>query len=357
MIDLAGSSKALGRKIVRVDPVPIEWHDGLSIFASEPFLKSVGSEYGWLGGFDSRDKLRCVLPYTIVASAFLRMVRFRVETIPMNGALGIDEEKAFLNRAMGHFRAIGADLVIPATTSTIFRTFPEGADAAPYGTYVIDLLSTEEAIWNGVKSSHRRQIKTARKNRIEVADCAGDLGLVYSLVRDTFQRSRMPFMELAPFRRMIEGLGDNVRIMTASHNGVVQAGVVIPYSSFAAYYVYGGTVPEPATGAMHLLHWEAMCALRRKGVERYDFVGVRIAPEPGTKQDGLKTFKERFGGKLVDGYMWKYPFRRLRYELYCKAAQFRKGGDIVDQERHKLARFQAGGQSSLERGENSLPNS
>jgi len=68
----------------------------------------------------------------------------------------------------------------------------------------------------------------------------------------------------------------------------------------------------------------------------YDFVGVRIEPETGSKQEGLKNYKERFGGRLVRGYMWKYSIRPIKFLMYNMAVRIMRGGDIVDYERHKL---------------------
>ncbi len=79
-----------------------------------------------------------------------------------------------------------------------------------------------------------------------------------------------------------------------------------------------------------------MRRFRLLGVTRYDLVGVRINPAPGSRQEGLLKFKQRFGGRLVQGYLWKYALRPLKYRLYCLAARLRSGGDIVDQEHHKL---------------------
>ena len=72
------------------------------------------------------------------------------------------------------------------------------------------------------------------------------------------------------------------------------------------------------------------------GVRRYDFVGVRINPEKGSKQEGLKMFKERFGGQLIQGYIWKYAFQPLKFAIYNYAVRFQRGGDIVDAEKNKL---------------------
>jgi hypothetical protein len=322
--------------MITAAPVPIRWNPEMSIYASEPFLRSVGDRCGWLGGFDESGTMRCVLPYTVVRKTILRMVRFRVETMPVGKDLSIEDERGFLSSVMAYFRTAGADLVIPAATNTIFRTYPDGAAAAPYGTYVIDLTQPEDALWGNVSASHRRKVRLAMKDGVQIRSGPEELEMVFAMVRDTFGRSSLPFMGLESFKRFVLGLGDHVKVMIAEHRGIVQGCIVIPFSDHAAYYVYGGSIPEPQQGAMHLLHWEAIRHFRALGVRRYDFVGVRINPDKGSKQEGLMMFKQRFGGQLVEGYLWKYPLRPMKYHLYNLAARLRTGGDIVDSEQHKL---------------------
>lgn len=317
--------------------IDINWHPELSIYACEPFLKAVSDEYGWLGGFNDSGVLRCILPYTIIRkAAIFRLVRFRVETIPVNGNLDITEEKSFLNSAAGYFRSIGADMIIPATTNTIFNTYPDGAVAAPYGTYIIDLTQDEETLWSGLHSSHRRKVRLALKQGIEIRNSLDDLKTAYELIRDTFKRSNMGFMDYEEFKRYVYSLKDNVKVLIAYYKNAAQGCVVIPFSLYRAYYVYGGSVPKPQTGATNLLHWEAIHLFHEMGVKSYDFVGVRIKPESGTKQEGLMHYKQRFGGKLVQGYMWKQAFSPVKFALYNLAVSRQRGGDIVDHEHHKL---------------------
>jgi len=265
------------------------------------------------------------------------MVRFRVETIPIENNLNIKEEKEFLNGAIEFFRSIDSDIIIPATNTTIFRTYPVGAIAAPYGTYIIDLNQTEETLWTKVHQKHRNRIRNAMKNGVKIRHGIEYLDTAYQLVRDTLKRSNMGFRDHVDFKRFLRSLGKNVKILIADCQGAVQGCAVIPFSNYSAYYLYGGSIPNTISGAMNLLQWEAIQMFRNLGVKRYDFVGVRISPQEGSKQEGIKMFKERFGGEHVQGYMWKYPFKRMKYVAYSRAVRLFRGGDIVDVERHKLS--------------------
>jgi lipid II:glycine glycyltransferase (peptidoglycan interpeptide bridge formation enzyme) len=321
---------------MRVQPVEINWHPDLPIFAKESFLKAVSDEYGWLGGLAESGGFRCVLPYTIIRKAIFRMVRFRVETIPMAQDFDVSEEKDFLNGTIEYLRSIGADMVIPATTNTIFRTYPDGADAAPYGSYIIDLSQPEEVLWRNVAKISRQNIGTATKSGVTIRAGAEYIDASYALVRETFKRSKLPFMSHEAFKRYVAGLGEYGKVMIADYQGTVQSSTVYAFSDYCAYAIYGGNLAETHQGTMKLLQWEAMRQFQKLGVRRFDFVGARINPEPGSKQEALNSFKRRFGATLEQGYMWKYSLHPLKYRLYGLAARVRSGGDIVDAERHKL---------------------
>ena len=335
MVNLDATSKD-GLRCLKVASVPITWNPGLSIYASEPYLKTVGDENGWLGGTDGSGNLRCVLPYTVVRKLGIRMIRFRVETIPLVQDFGIEEEKSFLHSAVAYFRSSGADVIVPASNNTIFRTYPEGAMAAPYGTYLIDLAQPEETLWANLHPKHRNVVRHAMKHGVQIRRGVEHLDAAFATIKGTLKRSSLGFMKYQAFKRLLLNLGENVQLFTAEHQGAIQGCAVIPFSTYGAYYVYGGSIPEPQTGAMNLLHWEAMRFFRRLGVKRYDFVGVRVNPEKGSKQEGLKMFKERFGGNLVRGYMWKKSLSPLKYRVYSIAVRLLRGGDIVDVERDKL---------------------
>ena len=316
--------------------VPVNWHEGLPIFASEPFLSSVSDESGWIGGMDDGGRLLCVLPYTVIRKAHIRLVRFRVATIPLTDDFSIADEKEFLNRAIDYLDSIRADIIIPATTNSIFRTYPDGAIAAPYGTFIVDLRQEEDAIWHNINHTYRKDINNASKKGVQVRVISGDVEKTYAVIRNTFKKSRLPFMNLGEFKRLLAGLGEHVRIFHAEFNGDLQSAAVFPFSQYCAYGVYGGSVPHGVPAAFKMIQWEAMKQFHEMGVQRLDFVGSRVNPEKGSKQEGIMLFKRHFGAEWVQGYIWKYPFSRWKYAAYRMATRFRSGGDIVDIEGHKL---------------------
>lgn len=319
-----------------VEPMRLEWRSNLPIFAAESFLKAVSDEYGWLGGFDGTGTARCVLPYTIIRKGFVRIVRFRVETIPLVDDLSGDEEKSFLNNCVAYLRALGGDVIIPPTTNSIFRTFPDGADAAPYGTYVVNLQEPEETLWKNIGRITRQNINTARRDGLRILTDAGHLDSAYLLIKETFARSRLPFMSAEALKRFMMGLGSNGRLFTAYHQGVLHSCVIFGFSDACAYAIYAGNLARQHQGANKLIYWEAYCAFKKLGCARFDYVGARIDPAKGSKQEAINLFKERMGAKLKRGYMWKYALRPLPSFVYNGAVRYLRGGDIVDRERHKF---------------------
>jgi hypothetical protein len=326
-------------------PVDIDWHPGLPIFACDSYLKTVSSEYGWLGGVDESGKMHCILPYSVIRKPIFRLIRFPVQTIVLDGNMSIEQEKIFLNSAVNYFRSMGADLIVPATFNSIFRTYPDGAIAAPYGSYILDMSQTEDDLWRGLHQKHRNVIRNAMKKGVKIRSGLELIETAYGLVRDSFQRSAKGFMgqmrigfrmDLNAFKRQVLAFGENVMVSVAEFDGVAQGCAVMPFSRSSAYYMHGGSISGPLTGAMNLLQWEAIKTFRELGVRRYDFFGARMDPEKGSKAEGIAKFKERFGARYMKGYMWKFPFLRSKYFLYSVAARVRSGGDVVDQERHKL---------------------
>jgi hypothetical protein len=321
---------------LKATSIQLDWHPALPVFASGTFLKAVSDDYGWMGGIDAAGKLRCVLPYTLVRKGPFRLVRFRVETISLNGNLSLQEERSFLNSCMAYLRSIGGDIVIPATTNTIFRTYPDGADAAPYGSYLVDLQQSEDVLWKNIGRITRQNIGTARRDGVCIGSGLDHFETAYALIKETFTRSNLPFMSFDSLKRFMEGLGERGKLITAHYKGVMQSCVIYAFSDYCAYAVYAGNAVPQHQGANKLIYWEAFRMFKELGVQRFDFVGARINPAKGSKNEAINLFKRRLGANLVKGYIWKYALRPLRSLAYSYGIRLLRGGDIVDKERHKM---------------------
>jgi Acetyltransferase (GNAT) domain len=318
-------------------PVDIRWSSGVPIYASKEFLESDAGEFGWIGGRDCEGKLHCFLPYSVIRKPGLRMIRFSTQTIPLHDGFSLEAEKAFLAGVVDHFRSSGADVIIPSGNAAIFRTYPDGAEAAPYGTFVQDLTKTEEALMREIRKTYRQNIRKALSVGVQIKCGPEYLDASYELVSTTLQRSGAKFKSHADFRRRIAALGESAKVFVAEHGGVIQGCMVAPFSQHTAYNCYAGSRVNPVLGSMHLLHWEAIRQFRSLGVQRFDFQGVRINPDKGSKQEGIADYKRGFGGELVQGFLWKYHLRPLKSLAYSVAIRLMTGGDIVDKEQHKLA--------------------
>jgi lipid II:glycine glycyltransferase (peptidoglycan interpeptide bridge formation enzyme) len=193
-------------------------------------------------------------------------------------------------------------------------------------------------LWRNIDRITRQNIGTAQKEGVTIRDGSDAPEIAYKLVAETFGRSRLPFMSRESFMRFVRGLGDNGRILVADYRGIAQSYVVFGFSDYCAYAVYAGNLADQHRGANKLLYWEAIRSFQRLGVQKYDFVGARINPVKGSKQEGINLLKKRFGARLIEGYMWKYSLRPVKSLAYSFAVRLLRGGDIVDQEHHKLAR-------------------
>lgn len=317
-----------------VREIKFEWDEKYSIFLSERYLKTFSDKYGWLGGFQD-NKLICVLPYLVFKRVIFKFIRLPEGLTFINEVE--DEEgirKMFLNEIIRIFKNQKYDFIFQPPPQTIFADYPDDAVYAPYGTYRIDLTKSEEELWKNVQSRQRSYILKGERNNVEVKTGLALKDIAFNMIRLTMKRSDIEFMSKKKYERYINGLKGNIEIFIAFCDGKPQNCAVVFYSANTAFYVYGGSIDKPIDFAGKYMHWYIIKHFKKLSVHYYDFVGTRINPEKGSKQEGIKRFKERFGGELIQGYLWKYPINKLKYKLFNEIFKIlkRKEGDIIDEE-------------------------
>ncbi|MGZ3861865.1 MAG: lipid II:glycine glycyltransferase FemX [Bacteroidia bacterium] len=257
------------------------------------------------------------------------------------------EEKTFLNAFITHVDTGKlAHRITQPENSAIFKTVPNGAVSAPFGTYFLDLANnTEEKLFKELHSKHRNVIRNAEKSNVTIKYGKEVINDFFVLYEQTMKRSDKYCQPLSYFENFQDIMPQNIVCGVAYYNNKPQGGLFIPYSNFGAFYLYGASAEtKEINGAVNYLHWETIKSLKSKGVRRYDFVGARLSDVSGSRLDGIQQFKERFGSELEKGFLWKLDINKTYCNLFDSMVRFKlklKGlnppVDIIDEERTKIS--------------------
>lgn len=230
----------------------------------------------------------------------------------------------------------------PSAPCALFEETPLNAMKIPFGSYIINLEKSEEEIWAGIHSKHRNVIRKAEKENVVIKRGGKELIEEYMPIeKTTWDRSGRTGNTPDFYQQMFDCMPSQMKIYLAYKDEQVQGGAIFLFYSSQCYYLYGASIDKPSSGAMNLLHWIAMKDMKEWGVKQYNFVGCRIGVQSGSKLDGIQRFKERFGGELVQGYMFKVICKPLLYWVYKEILYIKKNRgrkypiDIIEEEYSK----------------------
>ena len=204
------------------------------------------------------------------------------------------------------------------STSALFMDYPDKSKHIPFGSHVIDLSMTEDEMWKKMHSKHRNVIKKSENDGVVIMRGRSEelIRDYHTIDIDTWKRSNKTDAGLKAIKDQIDFLGENAIIYMAYYEGKPQSGALFYYNEAMCYYMYGANCNKPHTGAGNLLQWCAMLEMKTLGVKKYSFVGCRINEAENSKFHGIQRFKERFGGELVKGYLFKVIFNKPLYLLF-----------------------------------------
>jgi hypothetical protein len=277
-----------------------------------------------------------VLPFVVRKRLFFQWVEF-VTTV-LNGSTN-EEEQLFLEDALALLKKEHSDFVICRNTA-IFSTYPINSKRCVFGSYKIDLKRSEENLFTMLHSKHRNVIKKAERDGIVISNGKENFQDCISLIQETYRRQVRQGFSLVYFENL-KLMNQNVEFWIARGNdGMPQGCAIFLWNEkHICYYMHGGSVVKPHSGAMNYLIWKAILSMKERGVACFDFVGARINPPRNSKYEGIQKFKARFGGILEEGYLFKVVFSKFNCKLYqfvlypfglIKGIKY--SGDVIDQE-------------------------
>ena len=191
--------------------------------------------------------------------------------------------------------------------------------------YLIPLSRPVEEVLLGFGRRTRKQIRQGlRRGDVTIQEATGpeDLGICYDLLKRTYAAARVPLADRSLFEAafaVLSPLGMIRFPLAWIGETCVAASVELVYKD-TVYGWYGGVDRRYVSYTPNeLLVWHILRWAAENGYRTYDFGGAGRPDE----EYGVRTFKAKFGGKLVNfgrnvrhHAPWRLAVSRVGYSMY-----------------------------------------
>lgn len=286
-----------------------------------------------------------IIPVSVIRKYFFKYAHLCSEPGIIKD--GDETLSCFLNDVCTYIRdVLKLQWIDQNSAASFFFGYPENSIHIPFGSHVINLTQEEDVLWKNIHSKHRNVIRKAEKDGV-IVECGRNDKLIndYHLIDvETWSRSKRNANSKDRLINIIKNLGDHAIVYMAYLNDEPQSGAILFFNEQMCYYMHGANKNNPHIGSGNLLQWKAILDMKKIGVKSYSFVGCRINEDENSKYHGIQRFKERFGGELVQCYLFKCIFSPLYYKIFIflssvltilRTGRFALRKDIIDQEMHK----------------------
>lgn len=248
---------------------------------------SLGARAYYLAARDAEGTLSGVLPLARVRSV-LGDCLVSVPFLNYGGALGAEDARSALVGAaadMGsRLRVKTIELRSRAREASSFRATDRKI------TVELALPSSEEELWNGLRSKVRSQIRRPMKEGMEYREGVDQLDAFYDVFAVNMRDLGTPVLPRAFFRHVARELSQEV-VFSAVYCGdsAVAAGCGFLHGDEYEITWASSLRSHNHLSPNMLLYWETMRAALRRGARRFNF--GRCTPGAGTHR-----FKQQWGG-------------------------------------------------------------
>lgn len=173
-------------------------------------------------------------------------------------------------------------------------------------TMILDISRPAEEILQGMRKTHRRLIRKAERDRMEIEQGVTPAHLrdFYGLVAKSSERQGFAIRGIEHFERVREIflLNGKGTLFIARKQGKPAASSLALAFGSTCLYLHGGFDPEVRMqGAAETLHWRVIQWAKSRGCTRYDLQGsgTKYPPQEGNRGFGLYHFKKGLGAELI----------------------------------------------------------
>ena len=192
---------------------------------------------------------------------------------------------------------------------------------------------TEEELLANCSQSVRRNIRKAQQAGVEVRVAGPDeLDDFVRIMQVTGERDGFATRPGSYFRRLLEALGENVRLYAGYYQGRMISGAICTNYAGKCCYVYGASDnSDRQVMPNYLMQWEMIRWALETGCTVYDFQGVSGNLDENSHMYGLYRFKSGFRGSLDElagefDYIYSPLRKRLVDTLIALRATLRRRG-------------------------------
>lgn len=191
-------------------------------------------------------------------------------------------------------------------TSEAFLGSEDGLrECKVYRWHRLDLRSSLDGLYKRFhKDCVRRRIRHAERQGLRYAEGRNEslVRSFYDLIVLSRLRKHLPPQPFEWFRNLVAGMGEDVCIRLAFKEIRPVAGILTMNHRKTMYYKYGGSDARlNHLGATPMLLWQAIQAAKSAGMEELDLGRSEL------ENQGLITFKERWGAEGVRLVVWRGP--------------------------------------------------
>jgi lipid II:glycine glycyltransferase (peptidoglycan interpeptide bridge formation enzyme) len=185
----------------------------------------------------------------------------------------------------------------------------------PQKTLILDVLQSEQEIFESFSSKTRYNIRLAEKKGVRIKFEDKYRNEFYQLIKGTSKRDNFtPFKE-EHYRKLFNVSSDDLKVkmcLAEYENKIIASYILILFNKTATGLHGANDWQYRALKSANFLQWERIKLVKNLGYEKFDFWGV-----DDNKWKGITDFKRGFGGKEII-----YPqskdiiFQKGWYKLY-----------------------------------------
>ncbi|MBN1187861.1 MAG: peptidoglycan bridge formation glycyltransferase FemA/FemB family protein [Bacteroidales bacterium] len=204
------------------------------------------------------------------------------------------------------------------------NTFAEyGWKYTPYLNFRLNCSSYEVA-WNQLNTNRKRQISKALKNGVTIKEAASmaDVKKFYAILKSLYDtRIKKPLPSIAFFEAFYKAkIG---KYLLVHFNDNIVGGIICPMLTGKAiyeFYIAGLDQEYKEASPSVMATWAAIDYGYKNGFQYFDFMG---AGKPAESY-GVREFKGKFGGELVEYGRFTKINNKLLYKLGASALSLMK---------------------------------